>query len=141
MPFDLLRYVEIQESMYAQALNEIREGKKRNNWMSYIFPILKILDDSPLNLTYGISGRREAMAFINHPVLGPRLREISRALFAFEGKTANDIFGTNDAEKLMACMTLFSEVNEDKVIFIEVLRKYNQGEKDHRTIYHLPFSP
>lgn len=140
MTFDLLRFIEIQEDMYRQALQEIREGKKRNNWMSYTFPVLKILDDSPLNNVYGISGQREAIAYINHSVLGNRLRQISRALFAFEGKTAQDIFGIQDAEKLFSCMTLFAEVSDDKVIFIEVLRKYNHGNKCNRTLYHLPFS-
>jgi uncharacterized protein (DUF1810 family) len=139
MPFDLLRFVEIQENTYEQALAEVREGKKRNHWMAYIFPILRELDDSDESEIYGINSKAEAKAYINHPILGTRLREISRALFAFEGKTAVDIFGVSDAKKLISCMTLFAEVSEDKVIFIEVLRKYNEGEKDNRSLYLMQF--
>lgn len=139
MPFDLLRFVEIQENTYEQALAEVREGKKRNHWMAYIFPILRELDDSDESEIYGINSKAEAKAYINHPILGARLREISRALFAFEGKTAVDIFGVSDAKKLISCMTLFADVSEDKVIFIEVLRKYNEGEKDYRSLYLMQF--
>lgn len=139
MPFDLLRFVEIQENTYEQALAEVREGKKRNHWMAYIFPILRELDDSDESEIYGINSKAEAKAYINHPILGARLREISRALFAFEGKTAVDIFGVSDAKKLISCMTLFADVSEDKVIFIEVLRKYNEGEKDNRSLYLMQF--
>ncbi len=139
MPFDLLRFVEIQENTFEQALLEIREGKKRNHWMAYIFPILRELDDSDESETYGINSKAEAKAYIDHPILGSRLREISRALFAFEGKTAIDIFGANYAKKLISCMNLFAEVADDKVIFIEVLRKYNNGEKDYRSLYLMQF--
>lgn len=137
MPFDLLRFVEIQENTYEKALLEIRDGKKRNHWMAYIFPTLRELEDTDESEIYGINSKAEAIAYIKHPILGARLREISRALFAFKGKTAEDIFGTNDSKKLIACMTLFAEIAEDKVIFIEVLRKYNMGEKDNRTLYLL----
>ena len=139
MPFDLLRFVEIQENSYEQALTEIREGKKRNHWMAYIFPTLRELEDTDESETYGINSKAEAKAFIEHPILGPRLRDISRALFAFNGKSAEDIFGINDAKRLIACMTLFAEVAEDKVVFIEVLRKYNDGEKDYRSLYLMQF--
>lgn len=139
MPFDLLRFVEIQENTFEQALLEIREGKKRNHWMAYIFPTLRELEENDESEIYGINSKAEAKAYIDHPILGSRLREISRALFAFEGKSAVDIFGVNDAKKLISCMTLFAEVADDKVIFIEVLRKYNNGEKDYRSLYLLQF--
>jgi uncharacterized protein (DUF1810 family) len=139
MPFDLLRFVEIQENTFEQALAEVRDGKKRNHWMAYIFPMLSELEDSDESEMYGINSKAEAKAYIEHPILGARLREISRALFAFDGKTAEDIFGAHDAKKLISCMTLFAEVSDDKVIFIEVLRKYNRGDKDYRSLYLMQF--
>jgi uncharacterized protein (DUF1810 family) len=74
-PFDLARFVEAQESVYPQVLNELRTGRKRSHWMWFVFPQIKGLGASPMAKKFAISGREEAQAYLAHPVLGPRLRE------------------------------------------------------------------
>lgn len=101
--------------------------------MWYIFPQLKGLGFSSTAQYYGINGREEAMAYLMHPVLGARLREITSVLITLEGKSAVEIFGGTDAKKLRSSMTLFYAVSEDD-LFKKVLDKYYDGKLDGRTL-------
>ena len=132
-PFDLKRFTSAQESVYDRALSELKNGSKRSHWMWYIFPQLDRLAYSTTSKYYAIKSREEAIAYLNHSVLGARLRECAEAVFAVEGKTVSQIFGYPDDLKLKSSMTLFSEVTTDP-IFIRIIDKYFKGERDEKTL-------
>ena len=120
--YDLERFVTAQAADYADALDDIRNGRKRGHWIWYIFPQQKGLGHSYNSEYYGLDGIDEARAYLAHPVLGARLREISEALLIHEGKRDIDtIMGSSiDALKLQTCMNLFNRVSPND-IFEKVL--------------------
>ena len=130
---DLERFVEAQELMYPMAFDEVRNGRKRGHWIWYIFPQLKGLGMSENSQYYGIDGIEEARAYLQHPVLGARLREITTAFLELVGKNAQEVFGHLDAMKVCSCMTLFNEVSDDD-LFQKVLDRYYNGVADDRTL-------
>ena len=130
---DLERFVEAQELMYMMALDEVRNGRKRGHWIWYIFPQLKGLGESYNSSYYGFNGIEEARAYLNHPILGARLREITATFLALKGESAKDVFGHLDAMKVRSCMTLFNEVADDD-LFQRVLDRYYNGVADDRTL-------
>ncbi len=136
--FDLNRYLEAQQLDYPLALKEIKDGLKRGHWIWYIFPQIKGLGHSYNSEFYGISSKEEAKAYLEHPVLGPRLREITQALLELNNKTADDILGYPDVLKVRSCMTLFDLVSPND-IFNEVLYKYYEGQRCDKTIWRLGF--
>ena len=136
--YDLDRFITAQETVYAQALKEIREGQKRGHWIWYVFPQIKGLGHSYNSEFYGISSKEEAKAYLDHPVLGARLREITLALVDNNNKTADDILGYPDVLKVRSCMTLFDLVSPND-IFNEVLYKYYEGQRCDKTIWRLGF--
>lgn len=130
---DLERFVQAQELMYPMAFDEVRNGRKRGHWIWYIFPQLKGLGMSENSQYYGINGIEEARAYLQHPVLGARLREITAAFLALKGESAEGVFGHLDAMKVCSCMTLFNEVSDDD-LFRKVLDCYYNGVADDRTL-------
>ncbi len=132
-PFDLNRFISAQDQVYDRVLAELKNGRKRSHWMWYIFPQLDGLAQSTTSKYYAIKSSEEAIAYLNHPVLGRRLRECTDTILAIEGKTVSEIFGYPDDLKLKSSMTLFSEVAAEP-IFIGVLDKYFQGERDDRML-------
>lgn len=129
------RFLLAQENDFQTALFEIRSGKKRSHWMWYIFPQITGLGSSQTAEFYGIKDYNEAKAYLDHPVLGDRLREISFELLKLQNVDAIQVFGYPDNLKLKSCMTLFSAVAEsDKSVFSQVLVKYFEGESDIRTL-------
>lgn len=130
------RFVEAQEGVwagYAVALAEIEQGRKKSHWIWYIFPQLRGLGHSRRAHFYGIADRKEAENYLAHPVLGPRLREISGALLANTNKSARAIFGDIDAQKVKSCMTLFDSISPND-IFADVLDSFYSGERDKKSI-------
>ena len=97
------KYVKAQDVWYNQALVEIKKGKKESHWMWFIFPQLKGLGYSGTNNFYSIQSKEEAIQYLNHPILGKNLIEISTALLEVKNKTAFEIFGTPDYLKLKSC--------------------------------------
>ncbi|MGB8706110.1 MAG: DUF1810 domain-containing protein [Gillisia sp.] len=132
--YDLQRFLDAQEKDYALALEEIRRSRKRSHWMWYVFPQLKGLGVSTTSQFYGISGTDEAKEYLEHPVLGARLREISRALLDQGSCDAQQILGSPDNMKLRSSMTLFASVSENDPVFKKVLEKFFDGEKDQKTL-------
>ena len=135
--FDLQRFVDAQEDDYAQALAEIRAGRKMSHWIWYVFPQLKGLGRSYLADHYGISGIREAQAYLAHPVLGTRLREITRAALALDTADPVAVMGDIDALKLRSCLTLFREAAvdaADRALFQALLDKWYHSEPDRVTL-------
>jgi uncharacterized protein (DUF1810 family) len=104
----LNRFLKAQENSYDQALNEIKAGRKRSHWMWYIFPQYKGLGFSDTSKYYSIQDLNEARNFLEHPILGARLKEISNELLLLNESTANRVFGSPDDLKLKSSMTLFS---------------------------------
>jgi uncharacterized protein (DUF1810 family) len=132
-PHDLRRFLQGQAPVYDVALSEIRAGRKRSHWMWFIFPQLAGLGSSPVSQHYAISGVAEAAAYLQHPVLGPRLIECAEAVLAVEGRTAFDIFGSPDDAKLRSCATLFALVSPPGSVFERLLEQYYPGGPDGRT--------
>jgi len=133
-PFDSERFITAQESQYPNALRELKNGRKESHWMWFVFPQLDGLGTSPLSKKYAIKSRDEAIAFLQHSVLGNRLVTATEALFQIEGKSAFEIMGSPDDIKLKSCMTLFALVSEEGNVFQRILNKYFGGEMDKRTI-------
>ena len=126
---NLLRFVHAQDSggiydgtgTYAEALKEVKAGHKRGHWIWYVFPQMKGLGHSEISDFYGINGREEAKAYIEHPVLRDRLVEISEAVLNSE-TSVYDIFG-QDTIKVRACILLFASVC-DIPVFKQLKSKY-----------------
>lgn len=71
----LERFLKVQEDSYAKALAELKAGAKKTHWMWWIFPQMRGLGSTPNSIFYGIADEAEAVAYMQHPVLGPRYRE------------------------------------------------------------------
>ncbi len=135
--YALERFLNAQDGSYAQALAELKAGRKRSHWIWYILPQLAVLGRSGMAQHYGISGLDEARAYWQHPVLGPRLQACCEALLALEGKSAHEIMGSPDDLKLRSCATLFAQVAGKDSVFTQVLDKYFEGEPDPLTLEFL----
>lgn len=133
-PYDLERFVAAQRGTYARACEELRRGRKTGHWMWFIFPQIAGLGFSSMSQRYAIHSLDEARAYLNHSILGPRLREICGIVNLVGGNTAHDIFGSPDDMKLRSSMTLFARAAEDNAVFLEVLRKYFGGVEDKQTV-------
>ena len=136
--FDLRRFVEAQAGVYEQACAELRAGQKRSHWMWFVFPQIRGLGSSEMAMRYAISGREEARAYLDHPVLGPRLEECAGIVVGLEGRTIDEIFGYPDDLKFHSSMTLFAEVaNPSEWVFEKALMKYFGGKSDEATLARL----
>lgn len=133
-PYDLQRFVDAQEGSYAQALAELRAGRKRSHWIWYILPQIQGLGTSAMSRRYAINSLAEARAYLDHPILGARLRESVAAVNAHDGLSAVEIFGSVDAAKFRSCCTLFAEVAGTDKVFAEALNKYFAGKPDPATL-------
>ncbi len=135
-PFDLRRFVAAQDSgrTYDAALREIRAGDKTSHWMWFVFPQIAGLGRSAMAQRYALSGLPEARAYLDHPVLGPRLEECARALLALPGRNPVAVFGSIDAQKLQSSMTLFSQAAPDDAVYSDVLNRYFDGRADEGTL-------
>lgn len=134
--FNLARFLEAQEYNYKHALQEVQDGFKRSHWIWFIFPQLATLGHSYNSTFYGIRNYDEAEAYLNHPILGERLRTITKALLFHRDSSATDIFGGIDAMKVRSCMTLFDAVSPDD-IFEEVLEVFYDGRADKKTLDYM----
>ena len=121
------RFVSAQAGVYADALAELDQGRKRTHWMWFVVPQIAGLGHSPTARRYAITSLDEARAYLAHPVLGPRLEESARAVLAIDGKSAEDIFGYPDDLKLRSSMTLFARAADDPGVFQAVLDRYYDG--------------
>jgi uncharacterized protein (DUF1810 family) len=135
--FDLSRFVEAQAGVYADALAELRAGRKRSHWMWFVFPQLEGLGTSPMAQRYALAGPDEARAYLAHPVLGPRLRECTRAVLAAQGRTLHEIFGSPDDLKFRSSMTLFEIAAGTGSDFSTALERYCGGDRDGATLAKL----
>ena len=133
-PHDLQRFVDAQESVIDDAKRELRSGRKRSHWMWFVFPQMAGLGRSQRSQYYGIASRAEAAAYLDHPVLGPRLRECTEIVNTVEGRSANEVFGSPDDLKFRSSMTLFDAVADDPEPFRMALEEYYDGDPDPKTL-------
>jgi len=132
--FNLQRFVDAQDPVYSQVREELSRGRKRSHWMWFVFPQLKGLGHSWMADKYGLASKGEAVAYVEHPVLGPRLRECSELINAVENQRIDAILGYPDNLKFRSCMTLFVNMAPENESFHRALEKYFDGKPDKRTI-------
>ena len=135
--YQLHRFVDAQQAVFERVCAELRAGNKRTHWMWFIFPQIKGLGHSELARRYAISSLAEARAYLEHPILGNRLRECSRLVHAVDGRTIDEIFGYPDDMKFRSSMTLFGQASADNQVFNDCLLKYFSGEPDPLTLSQL----
>jgi uncharacterized protein (DUF1810 family) len=137
-PYGLGRFAAAQDAggTYGRAVAELRAGRKVSHWMWFVFPQLTGLGRSVTAQEYAISSLGEARAYLRHPVLGPRLAECARILTEATGRSAEQIFGALDAQKLRSSMTLFLRADTEGpegTLFAQVLSQYFDGQPDPAT--------
>lgn len=133
-PFNLQRFLDAQASVYAGVLDELRAGRKATHWMWFIFPQLKELGRSAIARHYGINSLAEAMAYVEHPVLGQRLLECTGLMLVARSRTALKILGSPDDIKFRSCMTLFMAARPGLSLWQAALDQYFGGEADAATL-------
>lgn len=136
-PFNLQRFLDAQKNVIASVLSQLKQGRKCGHWIWFIFPQLKGLGHSSNSEFYGISSLQEARVYLQHPILGPRLRTCTELVNAIEGSSIEHVFGEVDAMKFRSSMTLFAEAAPQDQIFTEALTKYFEGDPDQLTLSRL----
>jgi uncharacterized protein (DUF1810 family) len=131
--FGLKRFVKAQEPIFERVRNELRSGQKQSHWMWFVFPQLRGLGASPTSAYYGIGSIDEARAYLAHPVLGPRLREVTQLVLAVQDRTLTDIFGSPDDIKFRSSMTLFARASPPGESLFETALDTRCNGADDRT--------
>lgn len=132
-PFDLARFVDAQEGAIAAARAELAAGRKQSHWMWFIFPQIAGLGFSAMAQRYAIGSAAEAQAYLDHPVLGSRLRDLTELTNEAAG-SAREVFGQPDDLKFRSCLTLFNAVAPDEATFRDALARFFGGERDELTL-------
>jgi len=133
-PYTLQRFIDAQQAVFETAIAELRAGSKQSHWMWFIFPQLAGLGRSPTAQYYGIASLEEARAYLQHPILGPRLREAIDAILSWAGRrTPEQVLGQIDALKLRSSLTLFDEIERDS-LFAQALTGFYGGMRDEGTL-------
>ena len=133
-PFNLQRFVDAQSGVIDQVCAELRAGRKRSHWMWYIFPQISGLGSSPMAQKFAITSLAEANAYLDHSVLGPRLRTCTELVNAIEGRSIEEIFGYPDHLKFHSSMALFARAAPHEPVFSVALQKYFSGGVDQLTL-------
>ncbi|MEO8122745.1 MAG: DUF1810 domain-containing protein [Burkholderiales bacterium] len=136
-PYALQRFVDAQDPIYEQVCAELRAGAKTSHWMWFVFPQLKSLGRSPTAERFGIESREEADAYLQHPILGARLKQCTALVLAVQGRSAHQIFHSPDDLKFRSSMTLFDRISPGEPVFAQALTKYFAGQRDPRTLQSL----
>jgi uncharacterized protein (DUF1810 family) len=135
-PFDLQRFLDAQSSLYPRVLDELRRGRKQSHWMWFIFPQLAGLGYSAMARRFAMSSREEAVAYLEHDVLGVRLKECTALVNAVEGRTILEILGSPDDLKFGSSITLFGAVSSEPE-FATAISKFYSGTPDQATLERL----
>jgi uncharacterized protein (DUF1810 family) len=136
-PFNLQRFVDAQDPLYAQVCDELRNERKRSHWMWFVFPQIQGLGMSAMAQRFAISSLAEADAYLRHPLLGERLRQSTQLVNVVDGRSIEEIFGYPDYLKFHSSMTLFERAAIDKEPFAQALSKYFHGQGDPLTFERL----
>jgi len=135
--YNLERFLAAQAPVISRVLSELQDGTKMGHWMWFIFPQIRGLGRSPVSMEYAISGRGEAQAYLQHAILGPRLKTCTQLVLLVDGRSAYEIFGSPDDMKFRSCMTLFAHISDDDDSFAKALQKYFGGVPDRLTLERL----
>ena len=137
--YDLDRFVAAQNAggTYDQATEELRDGRKTSHWMWFVFPQIAGLGRSEMARKYAISSMAEGKAYVAHPLLGSRLIACAEIVAGLQGRTAREIFGDVDAQKLRSSMTLFHAAAPGEPSFGQVIDVYFDGLEDPATTQRL----
>jgi uncharacterized protein (DUF1810 family) len=136
-PYDLQRFVDAQNPVFMEVCSELRQGWKTGHWMWFIFPQLRGLGSSAMANRYAIASLAEAAAYLDHPLLGPRLRQCAQLVTEVKCRTIGEIFGRPDDLKFRSSMTLFAHATSDNAVFTEALQTYFGGTFDPLTLDRL----
>jgi uncharacterized protein (DUF1810 family) len=136
-PHNLQRFIDAQHSIYGQVRDELQAGQKETHWMWFIFPQIKGLGSSPTAQKYAIQSIHEAKAYLDHPLLGFRLRECTQLVNGVIGRSIEDIFRFPDHLKFHSSMTLFGRVSTNEQLFAAALTKYFRSQLDPKTLEQL----
>jgi uncharacterized protein (DUF1810 family) len=134
---DLIRFLDAQDQIYQQVIEELADGRKQSHWMWFIFPQLTGLGRSAMTQHYAIHGLNQARRYLDDPVLGARLRQVVNLMIHQKGKSASEILGSPDDLKFRSCLTLFREAtsdNADRALFNKALDQFYRGDPDQRTL-------
>ena len=132
--YNLHRFLDAQERVYDTVLSELRAGRKSSHWIWFIFPQIAGLGHSAMAQQFAITSLDEAKAYLQHPVLGPRLRECTQLVLDVNGRSAEEIFGHPDHLKFRSCMTLFLTAATGNKLFKDALLTYFDGKPDQLTL-------
>ncbi len=135
--YDLKRFVVAQDGIYDRALAELKAGRKQSHWMWFVFPQIAGLGHSDMARRYSISNTDEALAYLQHPLLGARLEECTQAMLQHTDVPARQMLGSPDDLKLRSSMTLFSAVAPERTIYQQVLAAFYNGVADPATLARL----
>jgi uncharacterized protein (DUF1810 family) len=135
--YNLQRFLDAQARIFEEARTELREGEKRGHWMWFIFPQIEGLGHSSIAAKFAISSLDEAKAYLDHPVLGARLRECTHLIILIKGCSIEKILGHTDALKFRSSLTLFAHATSDNQLFKDALQKYFGGQFDPLTLARL----
>ena len=140
-PHNLQRFLTAQAGDYECALGELQQGRKDSHWIWYIFPQVAGLGHSSMAQEYAIRSKDEAVAYLDHAVLGTRLQQCCEALLKHQGRKVQDIMGFPDDLKLRSSMTLFAMLSMQDSVFHKVLDAFYSGDMDDRTLAYLDTKP
>jgi len=132
--YNLHRFLDAQAPIYDTVLAELRAGRKSSHWIWFIFPQITGLGHSSMAQQFAIASLDEAKAYLQHPVLGHRLRECTQLVLDVNGRSAEEILGYPDHLKFLSCMTLFLTAAPEHTIFNNALLKYFDGKPDQSTL-------
>ena len=134
LPFTAYGRTDAQHGIFEQDLQELNAGHKRSHWMWFIFPQLAGLGFSAMAERYAIGSLEEARAYLQHPLLGERLRVCTAAVNGVRGRTASQVFGSPDDMKFRSSMTLFDLTDPAQPTFRQALERYYGGVQDPLTL-------
>jgi uncharacterized protein (DUF1810 family) len=132
--YTLQRFVDAQDAVFPQVLDELGRGHKTSHWMWFVFPQLRARGRSANARFFGIGSRSEALAYWRHALLAPRLRQCTGLMLAPHGRSAVQVLGPIDALKFRSSMTLFNAVAPDERCFGEALDRFFGGQPDAATL-------
>jgi uncharacterized protein (DUF1810 family) len=134
---DLIRFLDAQDQIYAQVIEELTSGRKQTHWMWFIFPQLVGLGRSAMAQHYAIRDLDQARRYLGDSILGPRLRQVVKLMLDQKQKSVFEILGSPDDMKFRSCLTLFREAaseNSDRTLFTKALDQFYRGQPDGRTL-------
>ncbi|PYY70616.1 calpastatin [Pseudomonas jessenii] len=133
-PFNLQRFLEAQDPVFDRVQTELNNGHKRSHWMWFIFPQFSGLGGSEMSRHFAIRSREEALAYLEHPLLGARLRTCTQEVLNIRERSVAGIFGHPDDLKFHSSMTLFAQVAAADSPFQQALNQYFHGILDDWTL-------